>query len=195
LENCPDCRREEAIVRELHSAIDGVETYAVSPDFNSRLLKRIAEERFKETRTKAFMPKKIPILSLNRIAPVVAAACFVFAFIFAGGIDRIIVNDESPVVATIEPDNSYATVRENRDQTVNAYRTQDWAFQKQLARANRIKDLMTRLSNESPFSTFVSQPGRTRMGGLPIVQLSYPGSFRTFSTPETLTVREVSIGN
>ena len=132
LDNRPECRREEAAVREMQSTIGDLKGFTVSPDFNSRLLKRIAEERFKETRTKAFMPKRIPIFSLNRVAPIVAAACFVFAFIFAGGIDGILINEEPPATAINQPDNSYATVRENTNQTANVHRTKDWAFQQQL---------------------------------------------------------------
>lgn len=43
--------------------------YRVSEDFNTRLLDRIAEERYAEVRTQAHLPKKTPLFGWARIVP------------------------------------------------------------------------------------------------------------------------------
>jgi hypothetical protein len=58
----------------------------VSEDFNARLLNRIAEERFAETRTNAhFPPKRVPMVRWQRAIPaVVTAAILLIAGVFGG---------------------------------------------------------------------------------------------------------------
>ncbi|MFQ5607035.1 MAG: hypothetical protein ACE5GA_03740 [Candidatus Zixiibacteriota bacterium] len=56
--------------------------YRVSEDFNSRLLNRIAEERYAEVNASAslpknFLPKKAPLFGRSRLAPAFASAAIV----------------------------------------------------------------------------------------------------------------------
>jgi anti-sigma factor RsiW len=187
LEKCSECRREGAAVRELFEASRCLPEYKVSEDFNSRLLNRIAEERFAETRTKAFLPKRIPIINFQRVTAVVAAACFVFAFIFAGGLEKIVPDNNDIIIAEqpAELDNSYQTIQPE---------SEHWAFNEQLERATRIKDLMNRISGQPQFSSFASRqssgnrlllPGSGRFIWPP--QNSGRVFFYNYNIPETLT--------
>jgi len=154
LEGCPRCRYEETVYREMNKSIGQLPNFTVSGDFNSLLLKRVADERHKETRTKAFLPKRIPVVSVNRLAPIFAAACFIFAFIFSGGIDLFIDTPETPSYVTTELDNSYMTVQP------------EWEFNKEVARATRINGLMNQLSNQSSFGSLASSARRNNFQSL-----------------------------
>lgn len=187
---CPACRGEEASVRELFKMAEELPSNHVSVDFNSRLLNRIAEARHQEIRTKAYLPKGIPVFTINRVAPVMAAVCFALAFIFAGGLNNFQRPDD-PLTAIGETalDDSYLTV-----QPVNEH----WAFQKQLNRATRIQDLMGRIMGQSSFNSFAGQTdwiqSRRPMIPVPVFLLPPPGSsiFIEPARPETLLIREVN---
>lgn len=167
LEGCIRCRYEEAAYRELNKSVGELSGYTVSGDFNSLLLKRVANERFKETRSKAYLPKKIPMVTFNRLAPVFATACFIFAFIFSGGMDLFIDTKEAPTYVTIELDNSYMTVQP------------EWEFNKEVARATRINGLMNQLSNQSSFGSLVSSSQRNSFRSQFKIQ-QYPPTIRTY---------------
>ncbi len=188
--NCPACRGEEASVRDLFKLAEELPSTRVSADFNSRLLNRIAEARHQETRTKAYLPKGVPVFTVNRVAPVLAVVCFALAFVFAGGLGNFQGHDD-PLMALGEAalDDSYLTV-----QPVNEH----WAFQKQLNRATRIQDLMGRIMGQSSFNSFAGQTdwiqSRRPMIPVPVFIIPSTGSqhFMVPAQPETLLIREVN---
>jgi hypothetical protein len=162
---CPDCRREESVCREMESTLGRLESYRVSPDFNSRLLDRIARERFKEARTKAFLPRRAPVVRWERLAPVVAITCLMLGMVFFGGIEKIIAPDQTSMYAENSRSNQvdlqewynrYMEVQPGKDRALVQHTSAGWAFKKQLARANRIKDLMNRLASQEYFIPAVS---------------------------------------
>ena len=74
LSTCSECRREEAVYRSIRKAGKVMPTAAtLSDDFNTRLLNRIAQERFTETRTKAYMPRTAPRVAWWKVVPSVAS--------------------------------------------------------------------------------------------------------------------------
>jgi len=81
---CAACRREEAVYRQMVEAVAEVPQMGITEDFNSRLLNRIAQERFAETRTKAYMPKPAPLFLWRRVAPVLATFCLAVFVVFSG---------------------------------------------------------------------------------------------------------------
>jgi hypothetical protein len=144
-------------------AIDKLPKTEVSADFNARLLNRIAQERFKETRTKAYLPKKAPSFGWSRLVPAVAATCLVLAVVLAGGINNLFDTPEQPQVAETGLDDSYFTVKPGDNPNLqNAYVQHVNAnldFEKELARANRIKNYMNSLTSHSR-NYFSMQPTR-----------------------------------
>lgn len=194
LRNCPSCRSEESAAREIDLTIAKMSSPGVSPDFNARLLNRIAEERFSETRSRAYLPRKrVPVVNLTRVLAVAAATCFVFALIFAGGFNNILQqhNDQTQIAETVPLNDDYETVQPQ---------SEHWVFKEQLQRAARIKNLMNRVTGESQFNILTSQGGQNsynrRLMPIPrqFFQMHRNGSpyYNGTVLPETTTVREVN---
>ncbi len=194
LRDCPSCRSEESAAREIDVTLSNMSSARVSSDFNARLLDRIAKERFSETRSRAYLPKKrVPVVNLTRMGAVVAAACFVFAFIFAGGINTIVPNnDQNQIAESVPLNNDYQTVQP---------KSEHWVFKEQLQRATRIKNLMNRVTGGSQFNILTSQGGQgnyyNRMV-MPIprqffqIQRNGVPFYNGTVLPETTMVREVN---
>jgi len=90
LSNCADCREELQKVTAIQQATAEVPRVAVSEGFNARLLNRIAEERFAETRTNAhFPPKRAPLFRWQRAVPAVVTAMIVLLAGVFGGTDYL----------------------------------------------------------------------------------------------------------
>ena len=88
LSTCCDCRREEAFYGSMKTAAGELPGLSVSADFNPQLLNRIARERFAETRTRAFLPRRAPIVSWSRAVPILAIVpvlALAAAYWFVGG--------------------------------------------------------------------------------------------------------------
>jgi hypothetical protein len=107
---------------------------AVSDDFNSKLLNRIAQERFAETRTKAYLPRRAPVILWRQAIPAFATACLVVLLAvvvlspqFKNGdtrmTDKEMLLDDSYLYA--QPTNA-TCVREN------------WSFKQQLTQIERM---------------------------------------------------------
>lgn len=163
LKSCPACQQQEAAVREIAEASESLPEFRVSSDFNARLLNRIAAERFQETRNKAYFPKRVPIINWGRTIPVVATACFAVAFVLAGGLRNLGIQKDSAPAYEVASNNtagttglneSYMTVQPDVDhRAFTQHAASGWAFQKQLAKANRIRGLMSSLASQKNFES------------------------------------------
>ena len=72
-------KREALVFKQIKDGCNELEDIELSDDFNARLLNRIAAERFAETRTKAYLPSRIPGLWWRIAVPAmttVVIACF-----------------------------------------------------------------------------------------------------------------------
>jgi len=130
LSTCSSCRREEAAIQSISLATRQVSELKVSDDFNTRLLNRIAQERFKETRTRAFFPKRAPVFTWGRVAPVFVSACLLIVV-------GIFSFKQSESYLTVQPVN-------NPNMTVNMKK--DWSLNDQLARAERVNRITNRMT-------------------------------------------------
>lgn len=168
LQSCTECSREESVVREMSMAGRRMMAYKTSPDFNARLLNRIAEERFKETRSKAyFPPKRVPVFSWSRALPVAATVCLVLAFVLTGGVKNLLNHDATPMaVERHSPgsglDDRYLTVQPQGEHALAIHKrtsstTGQWAFHKELARVNRIKGFVNSLASQSNFDPYAGR--------------------------------------
>lgn len=165
LESCPDCRREEGVLRDMMGALNKSFHYEVSADFSGRLLNRIGAERFSETRTRAFFPKKTPVIGWTRAVPAIATVCLILTFVLTGGLKnmyRQIVPEQIASVTTQNLDNSYMTIQPQSDHVLTqhamvAMAGKDWAFKSQLARYNRIRSLMNAMQSQNDFASYSSQ--------------------------------------
>jgi len=152
LAGCALCRREEAAVRAMFAATDSVRGPAVSADFNAKLLDRIARERFSETRTKAYLPRRTPVIGWPRLVPVAAVVMVaVLAFVGSEYLQR---DQASPIAVGQEAslDNSYMTVQPERNRDVTTKVSPDWSFRSQLVQADRVNRVSGMLTSAAGFA-------------------------------------------
>lgn len=151
LAGCALCRREEAAVRAMFEAAGEIKSSPISADFNAKLLDRIARERFTETRTKAYLPRRAPVFGWSRLVPV-AGVVMVAALAFIGSeyLQHNVVSPTGGQQASI--DDSYLTVQPmwNRDVTTNV--SSDWSFHSQLAQSERVNRVSGMLTNAAGFA-------------------------------------------
>jgi hypothetical protein len=161
LEVCADCRREEAASREIAYTVKGFPERELSADFNTKLLNRIAAERYSEAKNKAYFPGRIPLFGWNKVVPAVAAICLVMAFVFSGEMKNLVAPQENAPIAYNQTsdglDNSYLTVQPQSDHPLVRHQNasgNNWVFKKQLERANRIRGLMFDLAEPNSFAGY-----------------------------------------
>jgi len=146
LADCDACRREEAVFRQMAETTRELPQMNIADDFNARLLNRIAKERFSETRSKAYLPRKAPSLFWRRVMPAVATT---FVAVFVAVVALWPTHDGStPVMMTDSGslDDSYLTAQPVSNPNVTVNLRKDWSFGHQLAqtkRFNRISNAMT----------------------------------------------------
>jgi len=149
---CPGCRRQEAFYRGMNAAAPELPSLAVSDGFNKRLLKRVAHERFAETRTKAYLPKAAPLFMWRKVAPAVATACVALVAVFI---------TLSPVLEETTPqyanagsglDNSYLTVQPDGNPNMTARLKEDWSLTDHLAQTERISHITNSVTPAASFS-------------------------------------------
>lgn len=177
LSTCPDCRREESEYRALLEAAVQVPSRKVSPDFTTQLFNRIAQERFAETRTKAYLPKRAPLVRWQVAAPVLASACVLALVAFTafwpgvdqpGGMMAGVSDEQLPRHLTVQPTH-------NPNMTVSLEK--DWSLAAQMARAERLNRLSQAVGAQVEFHGLGSSYGATnvaaRNGAAPYISDFY----------------------
>lgn len=141
LSTCPECRREESEYRAMLEAAVAAPSRRVSADFTNKLFNRIAEERFAETRTKAYLPKRAPLVRWAAVVPAVASLCVValvgiMAFMSGG-------QEPATVMADASHDSSsrYLTAQPTHNPNMTVNLEKDWSLATQMARAERMNKL------------------------------------------------------
>ena len=205
LSSCADCRREAAIYGSIRQAVREVPRPAVKDDFNARLLNRIAQERFAETRTKAHLPHRMPSLVRRVLVP--ATTAVMFGLLAAVGLLMTGSNPQGPQMAVVPAsmDDSYLTAQPINNpnlstRTVAAGMTPDWSLAQQVVRAERLDRLTRRLTNRNGFAElcngncFVNaySADTTPMSlGQPVF-FRYPQGVRVYHSGNTSGAEEVS---
>jgi anti-sigma factor RsiW len=151
LAGCALCHREEAAVRAMFGATDSLQRSPLSVDFNARLLDRIARERFTETRTKAYLPRRAPLFSWPRLIPVVGVvAVAVLAFVGSEYLQRDLVAPTGGQQASL--DDSYLTIQPQADRAMATNVNADWSFRSQIAQSERVNRVSGMLTNAAGFA-------------------------------------------
>ncbi|MDH4155668.1 MAG: zf-HC2 domain-containing protein [candidate division Zixibacteria bacterium] len=195
LSTCSSCRKEEAFQRSLRLAEKQLPRLAVSNDFNTRLLNRIAAERFAETRTKAYLPKRAPVLAWSKVVP---AAAMTLVFLVMGVITFLPDKNGDPgyIAAgdAATSDNRYLTVQpvNNPNMTINL--DKDWSLNAQLARAERINRISDRITPAGSFglASNVTQVSSRSIRPLPYVDHYFQvrSVVRIYKSTETSSAEE-----
>jgi hypothetical protein len=158
LSTCAACRQEEVLVRGMETAARELPKVALSNDFNARLLNRIAEERFAETRTKAYLPQRAPRISWGTLVPVLSSA-LVLALVAVSFLSAP-QNGPGNNDANAELSDDYATVQPTNNPNMSPILKRNWSLRSELAqteRMSRLSGMVTGGSNFSAVSSYMPQ--------------------------------------
>ena len=149
LSSCALCRKEESLYNAMVSAKGEIDTLQVSNDFNNVLLNRIANERFAETRTKAYHPQRPPLFRWSKVVPAVATA-FVLIFTFVSMYSTGTITEQQKItVQNNSLDNSYLTVQPTNNPNMN----KDWSLDNHMARVERSNRISRNMMPSGSFSS------------------------------------------
>jgi hypothetical protein len=156
LSTCAACRKEEAVFRSLRRAGKELSQASISDDFNARLLNRIAEERFLETRTRAYLPRTVPAVQWWKVIPSVASVLILC--LLAYNTFRPSFNNRPATVAGANGslDNTYLTVQPNNNPNMEVDLNKLLA---KVERSDRITASLTRsdgFSSQQPYDIWVN---------------------------------------
>ena len=168
LATCSGCRREASLYQSMLEAGRELAGPKVSDDFNARLLNRVAQERFAETRTKAYLPKPAPVIAWGRLAPVMSAVA-----VMALVVGWFAMSGPNNGITTASNDGSEAaphmTAQPVDNPNVTGALGKNWSLHQHIQRNDRMarlsKSIMRNVGfNETPMAglTFrvTRQPGR-----------------------------------
>lgn len=152
---CPECRAEVDLMRSIRTAGSSLLSMPLSGDFNSKLLNRIARERFAETRTKAYFPRLKPISIWPRLATlsVSAVAVLLTLGMFIPGMmpDGREVGTGMFSSVILGEDDSYLTAEPSDNPRAALPLKRNWSLNQQLARSERISRISSNLTAPSGF--------------------------------------------
>lgn len=176
LSTCPECRREESEYRAMLEAAVQAPSRTVSADFTNKLFNRIAEERFAETRTKAYLPRRAPLVRWAAAVPVMASVCVVAMV----GIMALAPGGQQPatVIADLGHDSSarYLTAQPTQNPNMTVSLEKDWSLAAQMARAERLSKLSRAVGAQVEFYGLTPSYGATNVsanGTVPYVSEFY----------------------
>jgi len=152
LSNCATCRHEASLYTSIKQTSRELRAPKLADDFNVRLLNRIAQERFHETRTRAFLPHRAPRLAWRVVAPAMAATALVV--VVAVGV-MMGPGGESLVSRATVPaplDDSYLTAQPLRNPNVARGMNGDWSLTRQVAAAERLDRISHQLVDRHGFA-------------------------------------------
>lgn len=151
LSTCSACRKEAAIYNSINENRSEISELKVSNDFNVNLLNRIAQERFAETRTKAYLPRTAPRVVWGRAIPAFVTACLVLVVsvvMLTPGAKQGIVPGASDSRSLSD---AYLTVQPTTNPNLTVNLDQGWSLADQLARVERVSVISNRLSRADGF--------------------------------------------
>lgn len=142
LQTSKTLQAEEQEYRAMQESLKQLRGTAVSGDFNNKLLNRIAQERFKETRTKAYLPKAAPLIRWSRAIPAVATAtaALVMAFMVFGG-PQSTGNSAGYAVNSGDNYDAYLTAQPTNNPNVTVPLAKNWSLNQQMAAVERVRRL------------------------------------------------------
>jgi len=165
LASCPSCRREATYYTSVRNALGEVPRKALSDDFNTRLLNRLAQERFHETRTKAYLPHRAPRFSSRVLVPLAVTTALALAAItsfYVPGANLSIGTSTSQNPGYM--DDRYLTAQPTHNPNVSAGLGNNWTLRNQLARAERLDMISRELTNRYGFDNARLAGSITPMG-------------------------------
>jgi hypothetical protein len=136
----------------MRESYQGLPQMKLSEDFNTRLLNRIGQERFAETRTRAYLPKRAPMFRWHLVVPAMATMALVI--VTAVGLMMSGAEQQTPqlTASSSAPDNLYQTVEPTNNPNMTANLQKNWSLDRQVAKAERLSRLSDFLTGYQGFS-------------------------------------------
>lgn len=199
ISTCPGCRKEAVMYASVRNARRELSQLGVSDDFNTKLLNRIAQERFAETRTKAYLPHHAPRLAWTKLVPALATACLVLVTSI-----YVLSPQENRDAGTAGSgsrllDDSYLTVLPTNNPNMAVPMARSWSLNDQLERAERVSIISNSLTRMDGFDwhgyssglRLVSQDAGYHIPYVPDYFKMRP-VVRIYGLPDAATVKEVT---
>ncbi|MEW5795395.1 MAG: zf-HC2 domain-containing protein [Candidatus Zixiibacteriota bacterium] len=172
LASCPACRKEASYYMAVRHAAGELPQKSLSEDFNTRLLNRIAQERFKEARTAAYLPHRVPRLSLRVYVPAaVAVALALFAVSLIDRQDSFVPSSAENRQLPEPLDDRYLTVQPDRNPNLSMGLSGNWSLRQQLDRAERLDHISRGLTNPYGFGNLHLAGSRVSAYGVDLVAI------------------------
>jgi len=183
----------------IRNARHEVEQYKVGDDFNTKLLNRIAQERFAETRTKAYLPRPAPRLAWTKVVPALATACLVLVasvYVLPPEMKRNagVADSGSSLL-----DDSYLTVLPTNNPNMAVAMDRGWSLNDQLDRAERISAISSALTQIDGLGWQDYTAGLRQVSQEAGYHFPYVPSYfkmrpvvRIYGLPDASTVKEVT---
>jgi len=150
--SCPSCKREYAVYASIQEAAREIPDEPISDDFNARLLNRIAQERFAETRTKAYLPKRAPRFQWRSLVPVAVVAGLLAVVTLNVYQPSQEMSSSVPTASTpIHMDDRYLTAQPSSNPNLTVAMEGSWTLNQQLARTERLDQISQRLTSNRAF--------------------------------------------
>jgi hypothetical protein len=167
LASCPSCRKEASYYSSLRLATRELPKKTLSEDFNARLLNRISQERFQETRTRAYLPRRAPRLTWRTLTPVLVTACLALVvvgnFLYNG---KLFTPNAPTSTLPTSMDDRYLTAQPGNNPNLAVGLRQDWSLKQQLARAERLEQISRGLANQYGFGNMYLTSGTMTAGSI-----------------------------
>lgn len=157
LEECPMCRREHEAVRSVQAMVKGTPGLKTSDGFSARLLNRVAQERFGETRSKAYLPGRAPRLGGLKLATITVTAMVVLALGVSFNMgDRLLTPTGPQTILSSAPsggvldEDRYLKVQPTDNPLLNEHKT----ISRMVAQYNRWREFSRSLRSHSAAEQF-----------------------------------------
>jgi hypothetical protein len=206
ISTCAGCRREEALFSSIRETVPVLKSAPLSADFNTKLLNRIAHERFAETRTRAYLPHSAPAIPWFRVIPVVASV-LVVALVAVGllrserfgqpGAPQAVAEVSTNSAGQAILDDGYLTAQPFRNPNMATSVQRDWSLNTRLAQAERASRISGQLTRTGGFAGMnpagglewngIIVMGRSPYGGV-VIQVN--PILRTYQQPGNNTITE-----
>jgi anti-sigma factor RsiW len=165
LASCGSCRKEASYHTAVRQAIGQVPQKSVSQDFNTRLLDKIAHERFQQTRTRAYLPHGVPVLSWRALVPVAVTAVLALVAIYSfNGSNNSLSGSVPSAQLPTSMDDRYLTIQPTSNHKAAIGMENDWSLKQQLARSERMEAVSREMTNRYGFGDMYLTSASTPMG-------------------------------
>jgi len=152
LSSCADCRKEASLLESLKAGGQEMPGFALPGDFNVKLLNRIAQVRYKETRTKAYLPRNAPVIGWRKVVPAMVTVALAVTLVSLGDF-KLPGSGEPTQVASVAGslNDDYLTAQPVDNPNLSTALQNSWSFQNQFVNSERITTMSRSLLSGGNF--------------------------------------------